>query len=73
VRDALLARGAPPHTPVLLAESAGRLVGQRRLGALADLEALAAHAGDGPVLLLVGEAFSKSDVTPLSTLRLARG
>jgi uroporphyrin-III C-methyltransferase len=72
VRAALLARGMPPNTPVLLAESAGRLQARRWAGVLADLETLAAHAGDGPVLLLVGEAFARADARRLSAPQRAQ-
>jgi siroheme synthase len=65
VRDALLVRGMRASTPLLLAESAGRSDARRWAGVLSDLETLAAHAGEGPVLLLVGEAFADADATRL--------
>jgi uroporphyrin-III C-methyltransferase len=61
VRDTLLARGVAPSTPLVLAESAGRPEARRTAGVLGDLADLAAGVGDGPVLLLLGQAFAKAD------------
>lgn len=61
VREALLARGVAGSTPVVLAESAGRPEARRIVGVLTDLVDLAQRAGDGPVLLLLGEAFADAD------------
>lgn len=62
VRAALLARGLAPDTPAILAESVS-CRGQRTLaGTLGTLPALAAEAGDGPALLLIGAAFAKAQV-----------
>lgn len=59
VRDALIARGLPASRPAVLVESAslGSFVAGGTLGALEDI---AAQAGDGPALLLIGEAFAEA-------------
>lgn len=55
--DGLLAAGVSPHRPVVLVESAS-LPGRRVLAApLAELASLARGLGDGPAMLLVGEAY----------------
>jgi uroporphyrin-III C-methyltransferase len=59
VRDALVARGVPASRPAALVESASRAA-KAAGGALAELPALAEQAGDGPVLLLIGEIFAES-------------
>lgn len=59
IRDALLARGVPARRPAVLVEGASRS-GAIAGGALGSLEALAGHAGDGPALLLIGEAFARA-------------
>lgn len=53
---ALLARGAPAGRPVALVESASGLGERCVRGALVDLPHLASQLGDGPVVLLIGEA-----------------
>lgn len=56
VRDALLARGVPQHRPVALVESAS-LVGERIVrGALHELVELARELGEGPAIMVIGEA-----------------
>jgi uroporphyrin-III C-methyltransferase len=62
VRAALIARGLPPSRPVVLVESASRDAVAPVGGALADLDAVAAHAGEGPALLLIGEALAAAAV-----------
>lgn len=58
VRDALAARGVPLSRPAVLVESAS--YGARVFGGdLGDLEELASAAGEGPALLIVGEAFAR--------------
>lgn len=53
----LIAAGKPPATPLALVEHAS-LPGVRRLaGTLAELPALAARCGDGPVTILLGEVY----------------
>ncbi|BCW87689.1 Uroporphyrinogen-III C-methyltransferase [Alphaproteobacteria bacterium SO-S41] len=59
VRDALTARGVPARRPAVLVEGASR-GGVIAGGSLATLEALAACSGDGPALLLIGEAFARA-------------
>ena len=55
-RDGLLAQGMDPSTPVLLVEHAS-LPDERHLaGQLSHLPDLVAQLGDGPAVLLVGEA-----------------
>src|SRR6266568_4522416 len=51
----LIGRGKPEATPLVLVESA--TLPERRIlcGTLADLPALALHAGSGPAVLLLGE------------------
>jgi uroporphyrin-III C-methyltransferase len=59
VRDALIARGIPARRPVVLVESASRnaaILG----GSVGSLVALADRAGDGPALLIIGEAFARA-------------
>jgi uroporphyrin-III C-methyltransferase len=60
VRDALAARGVPLARPAVLVESASLGHGRTFGGALDDLDALAAAAGEGPALLLIGEAFARA-------------
>lgn len=62
VREALMARGMAGAIPVILAENAGRPGARRLGGALHALESLAAQAGDGPALLLIGAAFANAEV-----------
>ncbi len=59
VRDALIVRGLPAGRPAVLVESASRggPVAGGTLGALADI---AAQAGEGPALLLIGEIFAEA-------------
>lgn len=64
VLEALCARGVPAATPVVLAESVARPDEALRAGLLADLPALAEQAGEGPALLLIGEAFAGALAAP---------
>lgn len=59
VRDALIARGVPARRPAVLVEGASR-GGIIAGGSLSTLDAIAARAGDGPALLLIGEAFARA-------------
>jgi uroporphyrin-III C-methyltransferase len=72
VRDALLARGVSPTTPVVLAESAGRAGAVRISGSLGALADLTARAGEGPALLLVGQAFARADAETLHLFEQVR-
>jgi uroporphyrin-III C-methyltransferase len=56
VREMLLARGLAPSRPVALIESASCPEERVLRGVLGDLPALAALLGDGPALMVVGEA-----------------
>jgi uroporphyrin-III C-methyltransferase len=58
VRDALASRGVPLSRPAVLVESASLGNGRALGGTLCDLAALADAAGDGPALLLIGDAFA---------------
>lgn len=56
VRDALLERGVPASRPIALVESAS-LDRQRIIrGALRELPALTAQLGEGPAIMMIGEA-----------------
>lgn len=59
VRDALCIRGVAPDTPVVVAEGAGRPEAARWGGTLETLCEAAGLTGDGPVVLLIGRAFSE--------------
>lgn len=59
VRDALVARGVPADRPALLVESASR-GGVVAGGTLEGLNEIAARAGEGPALLMIGEAFAEA-------------
>jgi uroporphyrin-III C-methyltransferase len=59
VRDALIARGLPANRPAVLVESASR-GGPVAGGTLDRLSDIAAQAGEGPALLLIGEAFAEA-------------
>jgi uroporphyrin-III C-methyltransferase len=59
VRDALIARGLPGHRPAVLVESASR-GGVIAGGTISTLADLASKAGDGPALILIGEAFAEA-------------
>lgn len=52
----LVAAGRSPATPVAVVENAGRPDARCEIGRLADLAALAGRLGDGPTLIVVGEA-----------------
>ena len=57
IARALIGAGKPPATPVALVEHAS-LPGVRKLcGTLAQLPALAARCGNGPVAILLGEVY----------------
>lgn len=60
ITRALIAAGKPSATPVALVEHAS-LPGMRRLaGTLAELPALAARCGNGPVAILLGEVYREA-------------
>lgn len=60
VTRALLERGVPASRPVALVESASMSGEKIVRGALSELPALAASFGDGPVLMIVGEAMAEA-------------
>src|SRR3546814_10328715 len=55
IRDRLLADGITPSLPVALIENGTRPDQRVSAGRLADLPALAAYHGGGPVLLVIGK------------------
>ena len=57
VRDALLAAGLRPETPVILAENVSLAEAASVRGRLAELAQLAASRDDGPAVLLIGDVF----------------
>lgn len=60
VRDTLVARGIPADRPVALVESAS-LEGQRIIrGALHELADLTAQLGEGPAIMVIGEAVAEA-------------
>jgi len=60
VMEALLARGVPPSRPVVLLESVS-LSGERIVrGVVGDLLALALELGEGPSIMLIGEALAEA-------------
>jgi len=56
VREAMLARGLSPSRPVALVESVSTSSERALFGAIADLPRLAAQLGEGPAIMIVGEA-----------------
>ena len=66
VRDALVGAGVARDIPVALVESAS-VEGSRSVrGTLAELEALAATRGDGPVVIVVGRVLAAATESQLS-------
>jgi uroporphyrin-III C-methyltransferase/precorrin-2 dehydrogenase/sirohydrochlorin ferrochelatase len=60
VRDGLIAAGRAPATPAAVLARGSRPDSHAAVGRLDQLAALAASAGDGPALLVVGEAVARS-------------
>jgi uroporphyrin-III C-methyltransferase len=60
VRDALAVRGVPLSRPAIVVESASLGNGRALGGVLADLAGLAGAAGEGPALVLIGDAFARA-------------
>lgn len=54
VRDGLIAAGRPPHTPAAILARGTRPDATALVGPLTSLPRLAAQAGEGPALLIVG-------------------
>ncbi len=61
VRDGLLAAGRAAHTPAAVLSRGTRGDSKALVGRLDGLAALAASAGDGPALLVIGDAVARSD------------
>lgn len=59
VRDALLARGQPGTTPVVVMHDVGRENAGHIGGVLADLPTLRSALGNGPTIVLLGEVFAQ--------------
>jgi uroporphyrin-III C-methyltransferase/precorrin-2 dehydrogenase/sirohydrochlorin ferrochelatase len=62
VRDGLIAAGRDPDTPAAVLARGTRPDSQSAVGRLRDLAALAASAGPGPALLVIGEVVAHSSV-----------
>jgi uroporphyrin-III C-methyltransferase / precorrin-2 dehydrogenase / sirohydrochlorin ferrochelatase len=60
VRDGLIAAGRAPATPAAVLARGSRPDSHAAVGRLDQLAALAASAGDGPALLVVGDAVARS-------------
>ena len=61
IRDRLVAAGRSPQTPVAVLARGTRPDAKQIVGRLADLAALAAQAGEGPALLIIGEVVARSN------------
>jgi uroporphyrin-III C-methyltransferase / precorrin-2 dehydrogenase / sirohydrochlorin ferrochelatase len=71
VRDGLIAAGRDPHTPVAVLARGTCPDAEGRTGRLAELAALAAEAGDGPALLVIGDVVAHSDPWRAAVAELA--
>ena len=60
VRDGLIAAGRDPQTPVAVLARGTRPDAKSAVGPLDGLAALAAQAGEGPALLVIGEVVARS-------------
>lgn len=60
VRRELIARGVPADRPIALVESASSANEVTVRGSLSELPELAARLGDGPALIVVGEAVAEA-------------
>ncbi|MEZ5959027.1 MAG: uroporphyrinogen-III C-methyltransferase [Hyphomonadaceae bacterium] len=60
VRDQLVSRGVPASRPVALVENASRVTERIVRGTLSELPELAAQLGDGPALMVIGEAVAQA-------------
>jgi uroporphyrin-III C-methyltransferase / precorrin-2 dehydrogenase / sirohydrochlorin ferrochelatase len=61
VRRGLIDAGRDPRTPAAVLARGTRPDAQAAVGRLDDLPALAASAGDGPALLVIGQAVARSE------------
>jgi uroporphyrin-III C-methyltransferase/precorrin-2 dehydrogenase/sirohydrochlorin ferrochelatase len=62
VRDGLIAAGRDPTTPVAVLARGTRADAKSVTAELKDLARLAADAGEGPALLVIGEVVAHSNV-----------
>jgi uroporphyrin-III C-methyltransferase / precorrin-2 dehydrogenase / sirohydrochlorin ferrochelatase len=60
IRDGLIAAGRSPETPAVVFARGTRVDSLAVAGPLEDLAALGAQAGDGPALIVIGEAVARS-------------
>lgn len=72
VRDGLIGAGREPGTPAAVLVSGTRKDARYLVGRLEEIAALAARAGDGPGLLVIGHAVARSDVWRAAAERLIR-
>jgi uroporphyrin-III C-methyltransferase len=72
IGSALIRRGKPRTTPIVLVESASLPERRALYGTLADLPALALKAGDGPAVVILGEvlraALRERAATPVEVI-----
>jgi uroporphyrin-III C-methyltransferase/precorrin-2 dehydrogenase/sirohydrochlorin ferrochelatase len=61
VRDGLIAAGRDPRTPVAVLARGTCPDARSLVGRLSEIAALAAHAGEGPALLVIGHVVARSD------------
>jgi uroporphyrin-III C-methyltransferase / precorrin-2 dehydrogenase / sirohydrochlorin ferrochelatase len=61
VRDGLLAAGRDPQTPVAVLARGTRPGAKNVVGRLENIAGLAAQAGEGPALLVIGEVVARCD------------
>jgi uroporphyrin-III C-methyltransferase / precorrin-2 dehydrogenase / sirohydrochlorin ferrochelatase len=62
VRDGLIAAGRDPKTPVAVLARGTRPDVKSVVGQLENIAALAAQAGEGPALLVIGQVVARSDI-----------
>jgi uroporphyrin-III C-methyltransferase / precorrin-2 dehydrogenase / sirohydrochlorin ferrochelatase len=62
VRDGLIAAGRDPKTPVAVLARGTRLDSKSIVGQLVNIAAVAAQAGEGPALLVIGQVVARSDI-----------
>ncbi len=62
VRDGLIAAGRNGDTPAAVIARGTRPDSQTAVGCLKDLQVLAERVGDGPALLVIGNAVARSDI-----------
>jgi uroporphyrin-III C-methyltransferase/precorrin-2 dehydrogenase/sirohydrochlorin ferrochelatase len=61
VRDGLIAAGRSPQTPAAVLARGTLPDAKAAFGRLQNLSALAAQAGDGPALLVIGEVVARAE------------